>query len=100
MVTLYYNYLGQKTAVVSVFIYGSLAITLVSAFHYLLQVLRMGREPEEGIRRLLRQICPRKYSSVFVSPSSRPTFGSHFNSVRARVMSGWRTFGSSSGSGR
>ena len=44
VVTLYYNYLGQKTAVVSVFIYGSLAITLVSAFHYLLQVLRMGKE--------------------------------------------------------
>ena len=48
VVTLYYNYLGQKTGVVSVFIYGSLAITLVSAFHYLLQVLRMGREPERG----------------------------------------------------
>ena len=43
MVTLYFNYLGQKTAVVSVFIYASLAITLVSAFHYLLQVLRMGQ---------------------------------------------------------
>ena len=42
----------------------------------------------------------RKYSSVFVSPSSRPTLGSHPSSVRARVMSGWRTFGSSSGSGR
>jgi len=48
VVTLYYNYLGQKTGIVSVFIYGSLAITLVSAFHYLLQVLRMGREPEKG----------------------------------------------------
>jgi len=47
VVTLYYNYLGQKTVVVSAFIYGSLAITLVSAFHYLLQVVRMGKEAEK-----------------------------------------------------
>jgi cardiolipin synthase len=39
MVTLYYNYLGRQSAVVPVFVYGSLAITLVSAFHYLIQVL-------------------------------------------------------------
>ena len=39
MVTLYYNYLGRQSAVVPVFVYGSLVITLVSAFHYLIQVL-------------------------------------------------------------
>jgi cardiolipin synthase (CMP-forming) len=43
VVTLYFNYLGRKTSVVSFFVYGSLAITLISAFHYLLQVLRMGQ---------------------------------------------------------
>ena len=48
VVTLYYNYLGQKTGVVPVFVYGSLVITLVSAFHYLLQVLRMGQWREKG----------------------------------------------------
>ena len=41
-----------------------------------------------------------KYSIVFTSPSSSCTFGSQPSSVRARVMSGWRTFGSSVGSGR
>jgi cardiolipin synthase (CMP-forming) len=43
VVTLYFNYLGRKTSVVSFFVYGSLAITLISAFHYLLQVLRIGQ---------------------------------------------------------
>src|SRR5918992_368908 len=43
VVTLYYNYLGVHTPVVSVFVYASLVITLVSAFHYLIQVLRMGQ---------------------------------------------------------
>jgi cardiolipin synthase len=43
VVTLYFNYQGRKTSVVSLFVYGSLAITLVSAFHYLLQVLRIGQ---------------------------------------------------------
>ena len=38
-----------------------------------------------------------KYSIVFVSPSRRSTFGSQPSSVRARVMSGRRTFGSSTG---
>ena len=44
VVTLYFNYLGRKTNIVSAFVYGSLVITLISAFHYLLQVLRIGRE--------------------------------------------------------
>ena len=43
LVTLYYNYLGQQTPIVSAFVYASLAITLVSAFHYLVQVLRIAR---------------------------------------------------------
>ena len=37
-------------------------------------------------------VCP--------SPSSSPTFGSQPRMLRARVMSGWRCFGSSTGSGR
>ena len=43
IVTLYFNYLGQKTPIVDVFVYGSLVITLVSAFHYLIQVVRIGQ---------------------------------------------------------
>lgn len=43
IVTLCFNYLGQKTPIVDVFVYGSLVITLVSAFHYLIQVIRIGQ---------------------------------------------------------
>ena len=46
VVTLYFNYLERKTSIVSVFVYSSLAITLVSAFHYGLQVLRIGQAQE------------------------------------------------------
>src|SRR5262249_1171617 len=42
----------------------------------------------------------RKYPMVWPSPSSSPTFGSQPRIVRARLMSGWRCFGSSTGSGR
>jgi cardiolipin synthase (CMP-forming) len=41
--TLYFNYLGQKTPIVSAFVYASLVITLISAFHYLIQVVRIGQ---------------------------------------------------------
>jgi TolB-like protein len=41
-----------------------------------------------------------KYSIDFLSPSSSPTVGSQPSSVRARVMSGRRCLGSSTGSGR
>jgi cardiolipin synthase len=41
---LYFNYLGQRSAVVTVFVYASLAITFASAAHYLLQVVRIGHE--------------------------------------------------------
>ena len=43
VVTLYFNYLGQKTPIVGFFVYASLAITLISAFHYLIQVVRIGQ---------------------------------------------------------
>ena len=43
VVTLYFNYLGRTTRLVPAFVYASLAITLISAFHYLVQVLRMGQ---------------------------------------------------------
>jgi cardiolipin synthase (CMP-forming) len=43
VVTLYFNYLGQKTPIVRFFVYASLAITLISAFHYLSQVIRIGQ---------------------------------------------------------
>jgi cardiolipin synthase (CMP-forming) len=39
---LYFNYLGQPSAVVQALIYASLAITFISAAHYASQVVRMG----------------------------------------------------------
>jgi cardiolipin synthase len=42
VVTLYFNYLGTPSRVVEVFVYASLAITLVSAFHYVGQVVKLG----------------------------------------------------------
>jgi cardiolipin synthase (CMP-forming) len=41
VITLYFNYLGQETPIVDLFVYASLAITLISAFHYLIQVARV-----------------------------------------------------------
>lgn len=41
VITLYFNYLGQHSPVISVFVYASLTITLISAFHYLFQVIRL-----------------------------------------------------------
>ena len=41
--TLYFNYLGQKTPIVGAFVYASLVITLISAFHYLIQAVRIGQ---------------------------------------------------------
>ena len=43
VVTLYFNYLGQTTPIVDLFVYASLVITLISAFHYLIQVARIGQ---------------------------------------------------------
>jgi cardiolipin synthase len=42
VVTLYFNYLGHTSPVVTVCIYASLAITLISAAHYLVRVLKLG----------------------------------------------------------
>jgi cardiolipin synthase (CMP-forming) len=42
VVALYFNYLEQSSNVVTVFVYASLVITLVSALHYGLQVVKMG----------------------------------------------------------
>ena len=42
VVTLYFNYLGHTSPVVTACIYASLAITLVSAADYARQMLRMG----------------------------------------------------------
>lgn len=40
--TLYFNYLGRQTPIVSAFVYASLVITLISAADYLRQVLKIG----------------------------------------------------------
>jgi cardiolipin synthase (CMP-forming) len=45
VVTLYFNYLGQTTSIVGMFVYASLVITLISAFHYLIQAVRIGQTP-------------------------------------------------------
>jgi cardiolipin synthase (CMP-forming) len=42
VVTLYFNYLGRPSAIVTIFVYAALAITLVSAFHYVGQVVKLG----------------------------------------------------------
>jgi cardiolipin synthase (CMP-forming) len=40
IVALYFNYLEQASPVVTLFVYASLAITIVSAFHYLILMFR------------------------------------------------------------
>ena len=46
---LYFNYLDQTSVVVTLFIYASLAITFISAGHYLLQTVRLTKSVgEEG----------------------------------------------------
>jgi cardiolipin synthase len=42
VVTLYFNYLGRPSSFVPAFVYASLAITLISAFHYVGQVIKLG----------------------------------------------------------
>ena len=46
IVTLYFNYLGYRSAVVDAFVYASLAATLVSSLHYLWQAVRGGRSAD------------------------------------------------------
>jgi cardiolipin synthase len=40
VVTLYFNYLGRPSSVVAFFVYASLAITFISAAHYLFQIVK------------------------------------------------------------
>jgi cardiolipin synthase len=42
VIALYFNYLEQPSPVVTVFVYASLVITLVSAFHYVGKVVKLG----------------------------------------------------------
>jgi cardiolipin synthase len=42
VIALYFNYLSRPSGIVTAFVYASLAITLVSGFHYLVQVVRLG----------------------------------------------------------
>jgi phosphatidylglycerophosphate synthase len=41
VVALYFNYLQRESGLVTVFVYASLAITIVSAFHYAVQMVKM-----------------------------------------------------------
>ena len=42
VVTLYFNYLGRPSPAVGAFVYAALAITFISAFHYLIQIVKLG----------------------------------------------------------
>ena len=44
VVTLYFNYLERDSMLVEAFVYASLAITFISAFHYLGQVKKLGHQ--------------------------------------------------------
>jgi hypothetical protein len=39
---LYFNFLGVRSPVITAFVYASLVITIVSAFHYLIKVVHLG----------------------------------------------------------
>jgi cardiolipin synthase len=47
VVTLYFNYLGYRSRVVDVFVWATLAITLVSAFHYATHVTRLTAQADK-----------------------------------------------------
>ncbi len=42
VITLYFNYLGVTSPVITLMVYASLVITVVSAFDYLLKVVKLG----------------------------------------------------------
>ena len=42
VITLYFNYLDVRSPVITAFVYASLAITFISAFHYLIKVVHLG----------------------------------------------------------
>ncbi len=42
VITLYFNYIGVESQLVTLFVYASLAISVISAFDYLVKVVRLG----------------------------------------------------------
>jgi cardiolipin synthase len=42
VITLYFNYIGVESPAVTLFVYASLAISVISAFDYLVKVVRLG----------------------------------------------------------
>jgi cardiolipin synthase len=42
VITLYFNYLDVRSPIITLFVYASLIITFVSAFHYLIKVVHLG----------------------------------------------------------
>ena len=42
VITLYYNYIDVRSPVITAFVYASLAISVVSAFDYLVKVVKLG----------------------------------------------------------
>jgi len=47
VVTLYFNYLGVTSILIALMVYASLVITVVSAFDYLLKVVKIGHPQKE-----------------------------------------------------
>ena len=47
VVALYFNYLERESPIVTGFVYASLVITFISAFHYLGQVIKLGHGTAE-----------------------------------------------------
>ena len=45
VVTMFFNYLGYQSRVVDVFVWASLAATLVSSLHYIVHVSRTIEQP-------------------------------------------------------
>jgi cardiolipin synthase len=48
VVALYFNYLNERSTVVTAFVYASLVITFISAGHYLLQTVRLTKSVGDG----------------------------------------------------
>jgi cardiolipin synthase (CMP-forming) len=49
VITLYFNYLDVRSPIITAFVYASLAITFVSAFHYLIKVVHpLNRRPSDA----------------------------------------------------
>ena len=48
VIALYFNYRNQESVIVRGFVYASLAITFISAFHYLGQIVKLGHGTAEN----------------------------------------------------